>query len=242
MSDPGAIDWRSLPDDRLDEMATLSNERRVRTSSSPNARGVRTKQTILDAAEHSFAEFGFDGVSMRLVADRAAVLLGVMTYHFTTKETLFNAVITRRADYLNAARLEAMKAVPNDDLRGLLEAFIRPYAELMKVGGNGWRAYAKVIAVASQDARWADLGEQHFGAVGHAFIDRLQIAIPSADRDLLVRAYVHIVSVIMGMFAAPGLIDRFSHGRIKSDEFHTGLEPAIDFLAGGIRSITRRSS
>lgn len=221
-------------DKRLTDLAIRAA---VRASASPNAKGVRTKRLILDAAEQCFALEGFEGVSMRSVADRAPVLLGLLTYHFATKESLFAAVIARRADELNANRLSAMKKVAPDDLVGLLDAFVRPYLELLETGDPGWRAYAHAIAVTAQDARWAELGERHFGAVGRPFIERLQVALPSLDADLAVRAYVHTVSVIMGLFAASGLIDRFSDGRLHSDDLRSGFEPAIRFLAGGIRSI-----
>ncbi|WP_422058142.1 TetR/AcrR family transcriptional regulator [Sphingomonas sp.] len=203
---------------------------------------MRTKQQILDAAEQCFAEQGFEGVSMRLVADRAAVLLGLLTYHFATKESLFAAVIARRADELNANRLAAMTLVAPDDLVGLLEAFIHPYLDLLETGEPGWRAYAHVIAVTAQNSRWSALGEQYFGAVGRLFISRLQVAVPGLDEDLAVRAYVHTVSIIMGLFAASGLIDRFSGGRLDSNDLRSGYAPALRFLAGGIRSLADASA
>lgn len=219
-------------------MTILDSVRRVAPSATPNAKGIRTKRAILDAAEHCFAEHGFDGVSMRLVADRAPVLIGLLTYHFATKEDLFSAVIARRADLLNARRTAAMLAAPND-LSALLDAFIRPYLDLMETGEPGWRAYAHVIAVTSQEARWADLGETHFGATARMFIQRLQAVLPDLDENSAVRAYVHTVSVIMGMFAGSGLLDRFSDGRLRSDDLRSGFNTALDFLAGGIREIAK---
>ena len=218
-------------------MTALDSARPVTPSATPNAKGIRTKRAILDAAEQCFAERGFDGVSMRLVADRAPVLIGLLTYHFATKEALFVAVIARRADLLSARRAAAMRAAPSNDLYALLDAFIRPYLDLMETGDPGWRAYAHVIAVTAQEARWAHLGETHFGSTARIFIERLQAALPTLDDDQAVRAYVHTVSVVMGMFAESGLIDRFSHGRLRSDDLRAGFDTALQFLAGGIRAI-----
>lgn len=218
-------------------MTIPDTARRIAPSATPNAKGIRTKRAILDAAEQCFAERGFDGVSMRLVADRAPVLIGLLTYHFATKEALFSAVIARRAELLNARRAAAMRAAPSHDLDALVDAFIRPYLDLMETGEPGWRAYAHVIAVTSQEARWAHLGETHFGSTARMFIQRLQTALPNLDDDSAVRAYVHTVSVVMGMFAESGLIDRFSEGRLRSDDLRAGLDTALHFLAGGIRAI-----
>lgn len=221
-------------------MTSLDDARRVTPSATPTAKGIRTKRAILDAAERCFAERGFDGVSMRLVAEQAPVLIGLLTYHFATKEALFSAVIARRAKLLNDRRAAAMLAAPSNDLTALLDAFIRPYLDLMETGEPGWRAYAQVIAVTSQEGRWADLAETHFGPTARMFIERLKPALPGLDDDSAVRAYVHTVSVVMGMFAETGLIDRFSNGRLRSDDLRAGFETAVKFLAGGIRAIARQ--
>jgi AcrR family transcriptional regulator len=60
-------------------------------------RGDTTRLSILDAAERSFAESGFDGVSLRTITERAGVDLALANYHFGTKENLLHEVIARRA-------------------------------------------------------------------------------------------------------------------------------------------------
>ncbi|WP_202899452.1 TetR/AcrR family transcriptional regulator [Kordiimonas gwangyangensis] len=72
-------------------------------------RRVKRKDRILDAAEALFAKHGFDGVSMRMVADLAKVDLALASYHFGSKRGLFDAVLLRRAEVLNKTRLEALE-------------------------------------------------------------------------------------------------------------------------------------
>src|SRR5262249_1824395 len=48
-----------------------------------------SRDAILDAAERLFADSGFDGTSMRSIAEAAGVAQGLLHYHFGTKERLF---------------------------------------------------------------------------------------------------------------------------------------------------------
>lgn len=48
-----------------------------------------TRQVLIEAAAELFAENGFDGVSTRMIAEKAGVNLGGIHYHFKTKENLY---------------------------------------------------------------------------------------------------------------------------------------------------------
>lgn len=48
-----------------------------------------TSATLIIAAGELFADLGFDGVSTRMIADRAAVQLSAIHYHFGSKEKLY---------------------------------------------------------------------------------------------------------------------------------------------------------
>ena len=73
----------------------------VRTTDSAGARvpkqrrSLETQEKILTAALTVFAERGYDGASVRLVAERAGVGHPVVVYHFPTKEDLW--VVTAEA-------------------------------------------------------------------------------------------------------------------------------------------------
>jgi AcrR family transcriptional regulator len=66
---------------------------------------VATKARILDAAETLFMERGFEATSLRLITAAAGVNLAAVNYHFGSKEELFQAVLTRRLDPMNQARV-----------------------------------------------------------------------------------------------------------------------------------------
>ena len=76
---------------------------------------LSTQDRILNASESLFADFGFDGVSLRRITQHAGVELALANYHFGPKKDLFLAVIRRRADELNRARVRALDALEPDD-------------------------------------------------------------------------------------------------------------------------------
>lgn len=52
-------------------------------------------ERILEAAEVSFREAGYDGAAVRVIADLAGVSKSLVLYHFQSKERLYAAVQTR---------------------------------------------------------------------------------------------------------------------------------------------------
>jgi AcrR family transcriptional regulator len=99
------------------------------------ARG-QTRVLLITTAERLFAERGFDAVSLRVIAAAAGTRnTGAAQYYFGDKEALVRAVIEFRAPVLNARRTELLDTVTSwpDELRGVLDALIRPLAEQIGV-------------------------------------------------------------------------------------------------------------
>lgn len=195
------------------------------------------REAIVDAAEKLFSRSGYDGVSMRMVAESAPVGLGLLTYHFPTKDTLFETVVARRAEILNEARRTALKELENPDLEKLLLAFFKPYVELVENGDAGWRAYARLHALLTQDPRWTELATRHFGAVASQVIELFCKIEPELSRDEAAQGYVFLIGMMVTMFADTGLLDRFTDGRLSSHRIGVILKPMVTFGAAGIRSL-----
>jgi TetR/AcrR family transcriptional regulator len=90
------------------------------------AKGERTRQYILEAAEQVFAELGFAEARMEDVAQRVGVRRPSLLYHFKNKQDLYDSV---KAEIYRALR-EAMARRPTavDDalarLLGLLDSWL----------------------------------------------------------------------------------------------------------------------
>jgi len=76
-------------------------------SPSRAAADVNNRSRLLLAATDSFAEFGYEGASLRAIADNAGVSFQLITYYFGTKEELWVATV----DYLLERYLETGKGL-----------------------------------------------------------------------------------------------------------------------------------
>lgn len=202
-----------------------------------------TRTAILDAAENLFAAASFDIVSMRDVAAKASVPLGLINYHFHSKEKLFEAIIARRSDELNSRRREAFAALKNKpSLRDILDVFLRPYLDLMLEGGAGWRAYGRLLAQTGQAERWSRLITRHFKETQDIILDALVEAEPRLTKEAAARGYVHMVSVMFGMFAANDLLNVISKRSYSGRDLERAYGYALPFLTGAFEGLAAASA
>jgi AcrR family transcriptional regulator len=80
------------------------------------------KQTqIIDAAEKLFATHGFDGTSVRDIAQEVGINIAMISYYFGSKEKLMEAVFEKRTV---EARLRVENLVQNKELSPLQKIYI----------------------------------------------------------------------------------------------------------------------
>lgn len=83
------------------------------------AADVNNRSRLLLAATDAFAEFGYEGASLRAIADNAGVSFQLITYYFGTKEELWVATV----DYLFERYLETGKGLGFTPSGNLYEQF-----------------------------------------------------------------------------------------------------------------------
>jgi AcrR family transcriptional regulator len=71
-------------------MAKRTSARRPRKRAEQQ-RAIETREAILNAAIAEFADKGFDGASIRAIADRLGLQHPLITYHYRTKDILWRA-------------------------------------------------------------------------------------------------------------------------------------------------------
>lgn len=89
------------------------------------SKGERTKLAIMDAAYDLFLEQGFHATSMRQIAERAAIALGGLYNHFSSKDDLFTTIILDRHPYKEVLRL--ITDAPGESV----EEFVRNAAQAL---------------------------------------------------------------------------------------------------------------
>jgi AcrR family transcriptional regulator len=70
----------------------------TRAEVTPNRRGVKSRELVLDAAERVMAEHGYDGASVARVVEEAGIPLSSVYHYFGSKDGILLAVMERGAE------------------------------------------------------------------------------------------------------------------------------------------------
>jgi AcrR family transcriptional regulator len=98
-------------------------------STKNNDSNRKARDRLLDAAEQSFAEKGFDRTSVRDLTANANCNLAAVNYHFGGKENLYTEVFRRQLVTMREARIKSIeKVMSQTDHEPTLEELIRAFA------------------------------------------------------------------------------------------------------------------
>jgi AcrR family transcriptional regulator len=123
----------------------------------PPRGAIATKTRILDAAEALFMEHGFEATSLRSITATAEVNLAAVNYHFGSKEELFQAVLTRRLDPMNQARVGLLDELETDaaqqplSCEQILGALLTPALALARDPERGGKNFLRLLGRAYAD-------------------------------------------------------------------------------------------
>lgn len=203
---------------------------------------VNKSERILDVAEELFALHGYDGVTMRQIANGAKVDVALANYHFGKKLDVFHAVFDRRAELLSSSRHKVLMASQQADgpqtLEQIIEAFLLPLKMAQQTGDPGWKNYLALLAYVMTSPVWSKkMMNKVFDKRVGEFIDALKVALPNADEVDLHWCYQYVSGALALTLAQTGRIDRLSNGKCLSSDFDTAYERMIPFIAAGFREV-----
>jgi AcrR family transcriptional regulator len=206
-------------------------------------KGAR-REAIMNAAEALFSRHGYDGVTLRAIARRAGVDVALANYHFGPKRDLFDAVLMRRAEILNAWRSQALDAVIAEaapdapQIEAIIRAYLRPMLTGAHVHNEGWKHYFALVAYVNNSPQWGgQLMTQFFDPLIERFIDALRMAIPQADDGDLYWAYHCLSGALTLAFAQTGRIDHLSKGLCRSEDLSEAYEHIAQFVTAGFERL-----
>jgi AcrR family transcriptional regulator len=170
---------------------------------------TETKRKLLDAAARTFAEAGVRNASMIEITRRAGQRnSGALHYHFGSREGVLCAVLVEHVDFLarrEGELLEAARERSDDDVAAVVEAVVRPAAEL---AGSGWRGRSFLLILADlveeDPATFGpELNEVLARTGGEAVYEELTRRLPALRPDVLVERLS-----LMTMFILRAVADR----------------------------------
>jgi AcrR family transcriptional regulator len=206
--------------------------------SSSNA-SVRDR--ILEAAEFLYASN--PAASVRDIAALAQCQLSSVTYHFGSKDGLFETVIARRAGNLCERRLAALDSAlvaspPTTEL--VLGAFLQPYLKLFLSSDLGWQRYAKLLAHVNQVPEWETLAEKYFNPTARIFINSLCSLNPGVPRAAVARAFVFTTHLVTMTFSGTRRAEVLSDGEIDASDLAGAYQDLLLFCAAGSMRLWQR--
>jgi AcrR family transcriptional regulator len=205
--------------------------------------GADKRERILDAAEEYFSEHGFDGVTVRDVAQAAGVDTALLHYYFDTKRGLFDEVFRRRAEILNRMRIDSLnayeqKAGSKATVEGAVEAFTAPLFDLAAEGDVRWKHYFALLAQVNNTPVWGGKTmTRYFDPVVQRLIEVVRIALPDAAPADLYWSYHFLSGALTLTLSQTGRIDRLSDGICRSSDFAAVQQRMAPFIAAGFRAV-----
>ena len=204
--------------------------------------GDQTREKILNAAEALFAEHSFDSVSLRDITLKAGVTLALASYHFGSKDALFEAVVARRANVLCGLREARLGTLVNPTTRDLLDAFMAPLFEKARSREPGWRDYLRVLARLGEQDRWLEILSRHFDPTARAFLAALQKALPGADRQDVARSFILVLEGMLKTVSRHERVDTLTDGAARARDLDRAYPTLLQFAVAGMESFDRRDN
>jgi AcrR family transcriptional regulator len=224
-----------------------SKARRTRVKSR-RVRGDRTKARILDAAERLFAESGYDGVSLRALAEEADAQLALIHYHFGNKLDVYRAVWARWFPPVDMSKpTPGRPELPPDqplesNVRRFVEWFFAPLITLFQTPRG--RHILTILGREISDPKEAGRGilRIYLDPRVALLVDEIHTLMPRLTKGEVSLAYNMMAGIANSVFVNHARISRMSNRALKIKDMVESLPDVIAFVIGGWMNIYNQST
>lgn len=202
------------------------------------------RERILDAAEHAFAERGFEGASMRDIVLQAGVNLATVYYYFSSKNGLMEAVLKRRFGPLRQEHLDLLRQA-QQQAKGrplrvdqILEAMLLPPLRLAVNDSADRQAVMRLIGriVSEPSQQIQDILHLQRAEVRQAFLKALQATLPRVPRPDLLWRMEFVWGALTFILCNPKKIEKDTQGECNPVDAKKVLAEMIRFFAPGFQA------
>ncbi|MFC0204338.1 TetR/AcrR family transcriptional regulator [Novosphingobium soli] len=208
-----------------------------------SAKGLATRNQILDASEVLFAQNGYLGTSLRDIAQLAGVRIGLVHYHFGNKHLILDAALDRKLgllrDRIAESFAQAQARGPRFGLEEIVAAFILPFLQAASREDDPLRGYIVMTSHLMSAYRLPELRPilAKLGAVTEILTDHIRRHRPEiAEGNLLAGIYL-IEAALIFMVQDPGFLDDLSRNHHSVARLDEMARPALRFFASGLESL-----
>lgn len=208
---------------------------------------LKTEEQIVLAAMKIFSQFPLDTATLRMIANEAGITLSLITYHFKTKEKLYQEIIHRALTYVTRdlqeswEMLENVEFLSHGEAKKILCDVIHSFTE--KIYGNPNVNYFGQIIMREHfypTAIYSELYEQYFEKVITIFTKLVGVLTGNTNpRENALQAF-SIIGQVMSVPMERSLMIRYLGMRGFSEEEVLELKELIFrniFTQLGIRDV-----
>jgi len=206
----------------------------------PAAERGNTRERIVAASEELFARLGFEGVSLRNIAQQSGVPVGLVSYHFGGKLGVYRAIFESRVPAIVEQRqaglaLAELEKSPDRRLELILKALLLPMLKLRSTEGR--QCFGIILAREVSDPSSSERGiiQQLLDPVANAFIEQLRVTMPERSEAEIHWAYQTVIGTMVYVMADVGRIRRLSAGQADPDDVDGTLHHLLSILLDGLR-------
>ncbi len=172
----------------------------------PERPASETREQLLAAAERLFAERGFGGVSVRMIAAEAGVNWSLVGYHFRGKDGLLAEVYRRHCATLNGERLKLLADARRAGLQleSVIEAFVRPaLAEIQGPDNQSQFSRLRGMLAAENAPLFTQLVADNFDQSSRTFVAALRECLPGLTADEILWRFHFMLGTIYYSASSP---------------------------------------
>lgn len=205
---------------------------------------VQGSQTsILDAAEKAFGDCGFEGASLRQIAEEADANLATIYYHFSSKEGLMEAVLTRRFGPIHEEHFQMLRRLEEEyrgtaiPLEKLLEAMLTPPLRMATTPGKGetvMRLIGRVVTDPNPQVQEM-LRRQHHN-VRTVYLDAFQRSVPRLPKAELLWRFEFVWGAFVFVLCNPSRVEKNTGGLCHPSDADALLGQMIAVFSAGFRA------
>jgi AcrR family transcriptional regulator len=188
----------------------------------------KTRAKLIEAAGQLFAEKGFNGVTVRDIAQKADTHLSALNYHFRTKEALYHEVLMEacRSDSISLEDKEQLlKMNPRDALFLLIKEALKEYGKLT---ASNWRMVVITRECREPSPSFEEVSREYFKPEADFLAELIGRAVNKPSADPNVRFGVISMIGLLETFGLYGhLIDAVAPGLDKHFKKKNGLAEHI---------------
>lgn len=173
-----------------------------------HANASSTKSRLIEAAQSLLIEHGYEAMSLRQITSRAGANLAAVNYHFGSKESLIQELLSQRLDRLNQQRLQLLSACEQQyggramDASVVLSVLFVPALRLSRDSAGGpifLRLLGRVYSDPSPFIR--DYLHEHYQPIFGRFFEAFARALPHLSRNELGMRLHFCLKAVSGVLA-----------------------------------------